>query len=74
MQELINTYLDASLINNEQVLEKVEDLSRISAIPTSKLLKFKILLNKIVRNRYRVHTILSHPATTNNVEHKKYKN
>ena len=64
MQELINTYLYASLINNEQVMERVEELSRISAIPTSKLLKFKILLNQIV---------LSHTATTNNVEHKKYK-
>ena len=74
MQELINIYLEASLINYEHVLEKVEELSRISTIPTSKLLKFKLLLNKIVRIRYRVHIISSHPPKTNNVEHKKYKN
>ena len=37
-------------------------------LPT-KLLKFKILLDQIDRNRYRVHTILSHPATAKDVEH-----
>ena len=69
MKELLNTYLDANVINNEQVLEKSEDLSRNPTIPTSKLLKFKILLDQIDRNRYRVHTTLSHPATTRDVEH-----
>ena len=53
------------VINNHDNFEIVDDRDEIrallehSSIPKSKALKFKMLLNKIQKNRYRVHAILS---------------
>ena len=68
LEELLDTYFDAKVVNNEPILEKFDALLRKSTMPTSKLLKFKILLDQIDRNRYRVHTILSRLATMKDAE------
>ena len=58
--------LREKVLNNHDNFEIVDDRDEIrallddnSSIPKSKALKFKMLLNKIQKNRYRVHAILS---------------
>ena len=65
LQNLVNAFLEAG---DETILKNFDDLFRSSTMLKSKIQKFKILLDHIDHNRYRVRTILSRLANTRDEE------
>jgi len=62
IEELVDVFVEGSFIDDESVLDKIiHEVNKLdeSKLPKSKLLRFRILLKDIERNRFRVKEILN---------------
>ena len=56
IEKLLNNHDNFDMVNDRDAIRAIESFT---TIPKSKLLRFKMLLNNMQKNRYRVHSILS---------------
>ena len=71
LEELVNIFMTSNILENEPVADKIKELMLklySSTIPRTKLIRVKMLVNDIEKNRYRIREIMNRLMNSNGTE------